>query len=433
MSNKINTLSAAYAKLLNAIGITEQSNGLLVQKLPKSPEKEVLVNELPLILPKQDNVRNPDPSTVIFHPLSENLLLGESPVIQELRGLMMDYLHDLILSTVECMLQIAIDPNAVKELSPTQIEHLKCTADLDEKTLENWKAIMRKTDSRRSTNRVLTLYLKRGGQLNGKDYKRAAIVNFNLYQELVSGKFNVYDVKLRKKDCTIFAKVLETIIDDIAIQDKYSVGSDSLVAPYFDVLVRAYAGILKTINGPLWNFRKPIEQLKGSSLHTKDDFSEHFTDLLQYRDIIPPLPFNDGDRNEKRDGKLVQEQPAVNGTPIPEQQLPGISTLNHTNHAYYAPQMATTPVTVQTEPQVPVQPQQPVQHVSEQLGSIADQVYGQPQQPMTIWQQEVMYGAYPQQAMFNQPTFWQQQYPQQPIVEQATASIWNNPVYNRGY
>lgn len=422
MSKKLNMLSAAYSKLISAIGVEINENGKLIQTV-NDLNQQVTVDGLELFLPTVDNTRNYNESTVLFHPLSENVLLGESPVIKETRALMMDNLHYLILETVDAMLKIGVDNDMVSKLSPTQIETLRCTAGVDETTIKNWKSIMRRAESRGSANRVVTIFLKRGAEIDDKDYKRAAIVNFNIYNELVDGKLNIFGVKIRKADLNIYVKTLETIIDDIAIIDKYSVGSNSLVAPYFDALIRAYAGILKTINGVTWNLRKPIKEVKGVDLHVKDEFSELFTDLLVYRDIIPSLPYNDGDRNDRRDKHAVkdvsipQEQPKPE--PIPEHLLPGTTNLAVTNNQYYAPNLQQPPVAVPQQPVMQQAPaQEPPKHVSQQMPSIEEQLYGGQQIPVqpVPWHQPQSYG-YNQFPVYQQPFGYPQ--PQAPVQPQT--------------
>lgn len=433
MSIKLNSLNAVYAKLAHAIGMSTNESGNLIHTTPDGVSQEVRVENLPVQLPTMENTRDHNPNIVIFHPLSENVLLGESPVIREFRAFMMDNLHALILETVDTMIKIAQDADVVAQLSPTQAELLKSAAGADENTIKNWKSIMRRAESRGSVNRVITIFLKRGGEVNGKVYKRAAIVNFNLYNELTDGKLNIFGVKIRKMDASLYTKVIEAIIDDVAIIDKYSVGSDSLVAPYFDALVKAYAGVLKTINRVTWNLRKPIKELKGVDLHVKDDFSELLEDLLQYRDILPSLRCNDGTRTKETEKVKQPEQ-----EPIPEHQLPGVSNLGTTSQTYYAPQLQEQPLTVQPPPvQQPVPPMQPQQHVSQSLPPIEHQLYGAPPPAVQPYDWRNPYAGYyqpPQQPypFAPQPTqgFWQQ--PQQQQPQQQGGYWWNNAGLN-GY
>jgi hypothetical protein len=262
MSIAVNDLAGAYRKLLASINVTPQSDDLLIQSID-GIDKQVLVEGKPLALPTSDIVNNYSDSIVLFHPLCENLLLGESPVLQEFRQLVMDFLNDLVLRSIESVLSIALDDDLMSELSPTQVDFMRATAGADINTLKNWRAIMRRAESRGSSHRVLTIFLKRGSDINGEMQKRVAIVNFNIYQELASGNLNIFGAKIRKIDAKVYIKIFETIFEDIFTIDEYSAGSNALTAPYFDALVNAYHNVLKSVNGVTWNLRKPIKQTNG--------------------------------------------------------------------------------------------------------------------------------------------------------------------------
>src|SRR5699024_12430620 len=118
MSIAVNDLAGAYRNLLASINVEPQSDDLLVQSLD-GVDKQVMVEGKPLALPTNDIVNNYSDSLVVFHPLCENMLLGESPVLQELRALIMDFLNDSILRIVDAVLSIAIDEDLMATLSPT--------------------------------------------------------------------------------------------------------------------------------------------------------------------------------------------------------------------------------------------------------------------------------------------------------------------------
>lgn len=416
--SKINSLSNAYGALLSAININPDNNGNLNRSITPEYMEPVVVEGKFLQLPNENNTRNPVEDIVLFHPLSENVLLGESPVIKELRASMMDCLHNLILEAVDAILKISQDAPTVAGLTPNQTEVLKCASGADETTIKNWKAIMRRAESRGSVNRVLTLFLKRGASIDETTYKRAGIVTFNIYDELNSGKNTVYGVKVRKGDIAIYAKVLETIIEDIQSVDKYSVGTNSDIAPYFDALVKTYAHVIKTINRITWLLRKPIKDLKGYDLHIKDDFSELFNDLSQWKNILPPQPYNEGARTKEAEKKIEQQNAQLNAQP-----------------SYQPPVQQTQPLTT-TVSQNHTSDMEQTKHVSDCLPPIEQQLGYQPQQPIAQpyhWRNPVN----PQPAYNGMQTWMappQPVYQPQPMYPQPTQGgyWWNNPS-NGGY
>ena len=457
MSIAVNDLAGVYRNLLASINVNPQSDDLLVQTLD-GIESQVMVEGKPLALPTNDIVNNYSDSMVVFHPLCENTLLGESPVIQELRALIMDFLNDLILRVIDAVLCIAVDDELMSTLSPTQIEFMRSASGADATTLKNWRALMRRAESRASSNRVLTIFLKRGAELDGETYKRVAIVNFNLYQELTDGKLNVFGVKLRKADTKVYSKILETIFDDIYLVDKYSVGSNSMTAPYFEALIGAYHGVLKALNSPTWRLLKPIEKVGAGRLHVKDDFMEPFKDTMRYRDVLPVMPLNDGDRQTRRE---EENNPSSHPAPIPANDLSGVTAMARQSNPFYEPMAVVTQEPVQ-QPDYSQQPQyQPPQHqqsapppVSSGFPTLQEQLAGVPLGgfpqfnglPQGTMYPQMMPPGYPQpaygqpqypQAGFAQPQYGQPQYPQagypQQGYPQPAASPfqnWNNPQAN---
>ena len=459
MSIAVNDLAGAYRNLLASINVEPQSDDLLVQSLD-GVDKQVMVEGKPLALPTNDIVNNYSDSLVVFHPLCENMLLGESPVLQELRALIMDFLNDSILRIVDAVLSIAIDEDLMATLSPTQIEFMRSASGADATSLKNWRAVMRRAESRASSNRVMTIFLKRGAELENETYKRVAIVNFNLYQELTDGKLSVFGAKLRKADTKVYTKILEAIFEDIYIVDKYSVGSNSMTAPYFEALINAYHGVLKTMNGPTWNLRKPIEQSTGTRLHVKDDFMESFKDLMKYRDVLPTMPLNDGDRQSRRE-EDAKAKATHNATPIPVHELPGVSSLARQSTPYYEPMSVTTQEPVQQpeynqqpvqQPQFNQQQNIPQQNVaSTKFPTLEEQLAGVPMggytgapafapqgiYPQAMYQQQQPIPAYYNQGMGQMnPNMFQQGFPQPSnpgYQQQQPFPQWQQPQYPNGF
>lgn len=445
MSIEVNNLAGAYGNLLSSCGITLTSDDLLVQSID-DVDKQVLVEGKPLAVPTADIVNNYTDSIVLFHPLCENLLLGESPVLQEFRQLIMDFLSDRILKTVDALLSIAIDEDLSSKLTPHQMDLMRATAGADATTLKNWRAIMRRAESR-GTARIITIFLKRGASLNDETYKRAAIVNFNLYAELTDSKLNIFGAKIRKVDAKVYAKILEAIFDNIFIIDTYSAGSNALTAPYFDALIRAYYNVLKSLNGVTYNLRKAIKETGAGELHVNTDFMEPFKDLMRFRDVLPTMPYNDGDRQERR-SEDSKKRAEFKPDPIPVHELPGVSSLSRQSTPYYEPVSAVVEQPVE-QPQYnnpPANPyyQQPAQHqpvahahfpsLEEQLAGVPlggyppfnQNAYGMPPPPgypgsMQMNQQFNPPMGYPGSPQHNQWHVPQMNQPQNP---------WNNQFQN---
>lgn len=364
MSKKLEAMTEAYRLLLASIDVVPQSDDLLVQDIDDM-KTQVMVEGKPLALPTDKIVNNYSDSMVVFHPLCENLLLGESPVLQELRDLIMESVNNLIIQTIDSILMIAIDDN-FEDLTPNQVEFMRCTAGADATTLKNWRSVARRIDARSSANRIVTIFLKRGSLYKGSKCKRVANVNFNLYNKLSENTVTLLGAKVRKSDLKVFRAIFEAIFKHIEDDDEsYSAGTDSLIAPYFTVLVESYYKVLKDINSVTWLLRKPMEKVSGRKLHVNDDFMSHLDNLQQYRDVLPVMPLNDGDRNTKREEEERHNSGQSNTTPMPVNTVNNHQSISNmaqqTNPYYDTPVVAEVPLNPEPvqSPQYNQQMQQP--------------------------------------------------------------------------
>lgn len=373
MSTKLKSLTEAYRQLLASINVTPQSDDLLVQDVD-GLQTQVMIDSKPVALPTEAIVNNYSDSIVVFHPLCENVLLGESPVIQEFRNLIMEFLNDYVLQLVDSILSIAVDEELISELTPKQVEFIRCAAGADSTSLKNWRSVVRRADTRGSSNRVLTIFLKRGGTYKGGKHKRVANVNFNIMTPIDNGDLTLFGAKVRKSDVKLYGRILNEIFDEISEDDGYSAASDSLTAPYFDSLIKAYHNVLRDLNSVAWLLRKPIEQTTGRKMHVNDDFMDAFKDLTTYRDVLPTMPMNDGDRNKRREEENNADQDT---TPIPTNSVANVTSMANQGNPYYDQTIA-----VETTPQLPVQqpqfntPAQPMQPQINQTQTNPNQSFG---------------------------------------------------------
>lgn len=364
MSTKLNNLTEAYRLFLSSLRVTTTSDDLLIQDIDDI-QTQIMVDSKPVALPTDNIVNNYTDGIVVFHPLCENLLLGESPVLQETRNLVMEFLNDYALKLIDSILSIAIDETLVSELTPKQLDFIRCAAGADSTSLKNWRAVMRRADTRGSSNRVLTIYLKRGAMLGGSKHKRVANVTFNLLSTIDDGELTLFGAKIRKSDAKLYSKIIRTIFGNVDEEDGYSASSDSLTAPYFESLIRAYHNVLKDMNAVSWNLRKPIEQSTGRKLHVNDEFMDELKDIREYRDVLPTMPLNDGDRNSRREDEVNAQQPQQQQQHV-ENTTDAVNKLAAQGSPFYNQN-----VSVDTQPQqqqMPVQqpqfnaPQPPVQN-----------------------------------------------------------------------
>lgn len=447
MSKNVTDLAEAYAKLLASIDVTPKSDDRLVQNLDEV-EKHLRVDNKPLVLPTKKAVSNYTEDVVIFHPLSENNLLGESPVLQELRILVMDKLNDLTMRVIEAVLTIAIDDNIIKELTSNQVKLMRAASNADANALKNWQSIMRRVEPRSPNSRLLTVFLKRGATLNDTKYQRAAIVNFNLYNELDENNPKILGAKVRKSDVKLYGAIFESLFPEIDDNDYYSAGSNSPLAPYFDALVHAYHNVLVALNSFTWTMRKHIQEAKGVNLHVKDDFMDDLKNLVEYRDTLPVMPLNDGDRQPRRQEEEPQQpqqqQQASPPPPPPPVQQPTQAPVSPF-HQQPAQQPVQQPQYQQAQPVQQPQYQQPqsqqgntsLPSLNAQLSGVPlagnqmpmQQPYSQPYQGQPAYQSNpFVFGGVPQPNPYMPPQYQQQ--PVQPQNPFVAPQYGQQPMYN---
>lgn len=308
---KAEKLNSIYKAILETLDITADETGLL-----SSDVGPITVQDKRLALPTREVLSQlHDGKLVAFHPLSENLFLGLSPVLQATRSVVMMKLSDVITTAVYVLLTIRADNTLCEKLTAGQAEKMAYLVGADDKLLANFKKLVNDVLDN-SNHRAVNIVLRRGSELKGVKYSRAAHVSFPLLQEISrSEDGTVFGVKFRKKDLGVLRAAFELVIPNGLEEDHYSAGSNSNVAPYFSSLIKAYATVLAGTAGVTWGYRKMIEELQGRSLHVTPDSilkaiegEESFESLAN---AIKPLPLNMGDKDQSPTNVEEQVEQAV--------------------------------------------------------------------------------------------------------------------------
>ena len=249
-----------------------------------------------LVLPTHEHLSNPDKSSiVIFHPLSENVLGDESAVMEKFRNALNIRLNYILGVIVDGLLVLGTSVAEHAKLTPDQAEVLGILKDADEKTLTNYRAILKNMGMGNKEKCFIDIFLKRGGMVNGKKYNRAAIVHFPLYKELLKREKQTYGVILRKKDYEIFIKLLEFIIPGIENEAYFNKGSESDLGPFLDALMRCVAQIASRINQTVEMYRDQYDN--PDELLFESDWVECFDNLSQLLPEVRAIPMQAGNNS----------------------------------------------------------------------------------------------------------------------------------------
>ena len=290
-----------YKAILRFAGLEADKDGyisvnLMGKKIPS------VVNGYRLVLPTEERLHNANgEEQTVFHPLTENIQLGESDVIKYLKQCINVRLNLTAGHILQSLLTVVASPNLHGNLSPEQSEMLAQVKDADEKAVVNLVNIMVATASTRSDRLFTNIYLKRGGSYKGSKYSRVGIVGFPFYAELLAGKTET-EFKLRKKDKEIFKDILEYVFTDIADPETYNYGSNSITAPFLEALLRSAVTLASRFNDLLALFSEHIEDFE--KYHFDCSWIEAFDNietLIQEIHRTPPQAGNAGSLPDKEE------------------------------------------------------------------------------------------------------------------------------------
>lgn len=313
MTTKKQQLLDSYETLLTTLDIRIEEDGGLTHDITDTP---IILEKKRLCFPSKEILKNLDgKQTIAFHPLSENVYANMSQVLVQLRYMISAKLHRIISGLGYVLAHTTVDQASHAELSDNQMEIIAPLADADAAFLSKYVDLVESLQVQ-GDPRLVSLYVKRGGILKDKKYTRMVGVSFPLIEHIMTTDDPVINgIKFRKKDLPTLRALFDIIIPEAATLDKYSVGSNSTVAPYLMALLKAYANVLQGTAGIGWDFRSASKLLMGYSLHVKStlisDLTEGDTSLANFTGLIPALPGNTGDgdiNNPETDDGEVKEK-----------------------------------------------------------------------------------------------------------------------------
>lgn len=294
-----------YKKTLDGVGLEVDDEGLISRKaIAELPSRPVTVEGKRLCLPTEHylTAANVD-GFIAFHPLSENIARGQSPVLKYLVKHIRAKLTCEIASLMTQLVTIACNKDYQSRLPSVWDDFFRAVAGADDKTEKNFTRMMSEVLERQTG--ILSIFLKNGGKLNGADYIRVCHANFKIVEEIKSRA--PYGVSIRVKDVEVFLQILRYILPDIEEADAYSVGVNYDTAPYFSALMKCFGNIATKLNETIL-LLKAIDEEENEKIPTS--FIKDLDGLGSLRKIVPPLPGNEGqavkgaeEESEAEDGK----------------------------------------------------------------------------------------------------------------------------------
>lgn len=298
-----------YESILRFAGLTTDDDGFIKVKLNDKKSEYISVDGSNLVLPTKnqlESIMNND--KIIFHPLCENVLRGETPVLKKYRqalNIKLNYVTGIIIQTI---LKIALDTSIHKDLESGQNNILTLFKECDAKTLSNFVSLLH--NKKVKPDRLfVNIYLKKGGVYKTKKYSVASIISFPFYED-------IDNLNIRKKDKEIYKRILEYMFLNIDIKEEYNYGSTSRIAPLTDSLLTGALGLASRLNDQLSLFKDHISNFE--VLMFDDNWVEHFKDLEAIRNEIGKIPSHIDSSSGNVKGQIeTQDYPSLGGSTSP--------------------------------------------------------------------------------------------------------------------
>lgn len=297
-----------YKSILECGGLTTDDDGFVSVKFDKK-SSPALIHGKRLVLPTQKQLSSEFGDKIIFHPLSENILRGESEVITKMRSVFNIRLNYTFAALAQNLLTIITSIGEHHKLTPEQSEILSAVKNVDETTLISFTKMMVNSIQESPEKAFVSIFLKRGGTINGKKHSRVGVVTFPLYEELKKEQEVYFGVKLRSKDRLGLIQLYEYMLPNLETPEAYNFGSDSGVAPFLDALMGSVLGIASKMNDLLELFKGMIDS--GEDLVFESNWVESFENLNEMIPQIRLIPSQAGN-----EGKIkTMESPVQAVTP----------------------------------------------------------------------------------------------------------------------
>lgn len=372
-----------YKVILANAGMTADDEGFVSMTDQNEP---VLLAGKRLVLPTRAQLAQPNlGNRVMFHPLHESLIRGESDVMTRTRELINARLNISFSYIGLCLLTLATSPAQHVNLTPDQTLFMDNLKDIDADIVEAYGKILEAMSVSQDGKSFMRIFIKRGGEYKGRKVQRLAVVSFPFYEELLkrpaSGQPNmIYGVRVKKAHRECLIKLVEYMVPNINVPDHYNSGSDSTVAPTLDAVMQATRKLGGLVNEMCDLFGESVIPDMASMKYPMD-WVEVFDNLPAYQakiNLIPSQPGNEGKLPGAERPKIevpgtelvVQPKTVVSNEPPPWEEAaaapvaPAEPQVDRSNDTIFGPR--------------PVKPQQTV---------VTRPVLGTPQrtvQPMTV-------------------------------------------------
>lgn len=306
------------SQILQSMGY--EIHGRFVMIATEDGADHVTVGGKKLVVPNRECLKISNwQEEIPFNPLCENTLRGESEVQQEMTVMIRAALNIRLATLVWRLGQVAGSEQCKEnKLSNAQSEFLPCLPGFDANMQKNLGKIALGVNPEHYKTSLIHLNLKRRSKIDGHQWDRACLVRFPLAE--MERKEKPFGVTLRVNDMDALNNLLDYILPEWQVENKYSRGTDSKVAPYFLALLMSYQAINARITEIAKIFVADFPHF--GALVNEDLWVDGTAKMAQMRDSLPSLEGNEGvvekGSNSLQAPQIKDPTPArAMGAPVP--------------------------------------------------------------------------------------------------------------------
>ena len=284
-----------YEALLQTAGFTVSEDGA-VSTVLTGKEEPTLISGKRLVIPtRQQQMVGDFSNRVMFHPMAENIMKGETTAMSRFRTALNMRINLTVAALLGQLAHIASSTELQAKLDHSQTHYITGVDKSDDKTELNIVKIISNMDIADASTNFVRLSIKRSAVLNGNKHIRGCIVDFPLLNELKaaleSGKYTVQHTKLRKQDVVNAIALLEAILPraNETDEDAYSVGVNTTTAPTVEALMLSVYKLVKDLNKVVsLFFEKGTDEY--NAFHFRTDWYKHIKNASDYAVEIRTIP-----------------------------------------------------------------------------------------------------------------------------------------------
>lgn len=287
-----------YSAVLTSLGCEVDANDLVSFIMPSGDRSPLLVEGKRLVIPTPEMLgRINSEQHIAYHPLCEMIMLNESQVQAKIRNVINIKTMFVISTLMLELIGIAISNDKETISKSPYFDLFEQMHEATPRTQKAVKALVETLKPSGLNKRLVNFMSKRVGKINDKEYRRITSVVFPIMDEFKANmpSDRIFDVKMAKKDKEVIYRLLKYIVPNIEVTDYYSQGSESMIGPNFDSLVKSYAMLMGDVNKVSWKFKDSLANV--SFLNADLGYMDMIKDLEQYKGFLPVLEGNQGEQN----------------------------------------------------------------------------------------------------------------------------------------